>query len=192
MQDSRAKISGSKIGNSNDMGRNRGMTRAGIRRQCRRFGGRRTCQNVLSCRRQGEPVVSGFLSPRLFGLSKLSRRAHLYDSVQPQRGGTGTPHVGTLLGQPIQTQLIARATLEFSHGLVVKGPEGLVGMCECPRHGCEPADVCGIVDRPLLCRTPGMKRADESGTDGKRNPWKVLVCDKPTDSVNQRGLFWRR
>jgi hypothetical protein len=40
MQGSRAKISDSKIGNSGKGGRNRGLTRAGKRRQSHRYGGR--------------------------------------------------------------------------------------------------------------------------------------------------------
>ena len=46
MQDSRVKISGSKIGNSGNRGRNSGLTRAGRRRQSRRCGERRTCPSA--------------------------------------------------------------------------------------------------------------------------------------------------
>jgi len=46
MQDSRAKISDSKIGNSEIKGRNSGLTRAGRRQQSRRCGGRRTCPSA--------------------------------------------------------------------------------------------------------------------------------------------------
>jgi hypothetical protein len=42
MQEPRVKNSGSKIGNSGHKGRNRGLTRAGRKRQSRRCGERRT------------------------------------------------------------------------------------------------------------------------------------------------------
>jgi hypothetical protein len=50
MQESKGKISGSKIGNNGNRGRKSGLTRAGRKRQSRRYGGRRTCPALRSPR----------------------------------------------------------------------------------------------------------------------------------------------
>jgi hypothetical protein len=87
---------------------------------------------------------------------------------------------------------VKTATLEFPHGLIVERLEDFLRMRECPGHGCEPADIRDVIDRGLLLRVPGMKCTGEIGTDGARNALEVLVCDELADSVEQRGLFWRR
>jgi hypothetical protein len=81
------------------------------------------------------------------------------------------------------------AALEFLNGLIVERPQDLLRMRECPCYGCEPAGVRGIVDWGLLSRAPGVKCADEVGTDGVRDSWEVLVCDDLADSVKQCVLL---